>query len=186
MYRNIELQNICSKVVVLQFSRGVGATEYVNAIRLAYPDTLVVDNGMTASDFSIEDDCTCIAVVEKTQELDKVRELSKNNENKPIEIFQANNAYSDEYEQKHKNRGAAIEAGFDYNGLNYQIDDKSRTNIAGKALSLVIDSTINSVDWVSNTQDADGKDIVNTFTRDEFIEFAKQSAIYYESIILNR
>ena len=93
-------------------------------------------------------------------------------------------AMTPEYIQKVTNKKLFISKGFDYNGLNYQIDDTSRLNITGKALALQLDPTIETVSWISNTKDDEGNDIRNTFTREEFVTFAKEVAKYYESIVL--
>lgn len=77
-----------------------------------------------------------------------------------------------------------VSEGFTYDGLNFQIDADSRLSIVGKALELELDTDITTVNWISNTKDGEGNDIIHRFIRDEFIEFAKEVAKYYESVIL--
>ena len=185
MYKKLDIPEHYNNIVIVQFARGVGATEYAKAAREQFPNYQVIDNGITAPSEKLIDDCICVAIIEITQDLGKVKELSKANPGKPIIVMQAKQAYSQSYELKHEGRVSKTEAGFDYKGLNYQIDSNSRLNIVGKALELQLDSTIESVNWISNTKDSNGVDIVHTFTREEFIGFAKQIANYYESIILN-
>jgi hypothetical protein len=86
--------------------------------------------------------------------------------------------------EKNRVRAELIETGLNYGNLNYQIDSDSRLNVIGKALELQLNPAITTVNWISNTQDDNGNDVVNTFTREEFIDFAKQVASYYESIVL--
>ena len=91
----------------------------------------------------------------------------------------------EEYERlgRKSRKGKEILKGFDYQGLNFQIDSESRTNIAGKALSLTINPDIMEVKWITNSKDSEGNDIIYTFSRDEFMEFARQVEQHYENIL---
>jgi len=78
-----------------------------------------------------------------------------------------------------------IGKGFAYNGLCFQIDDKSRLSIVTKALALILTENV-SVDWISNSKDDQGNDIIYTFTKEEFLAFAKEVEAYYEKIVLGK
>jgi putative transposon-encoded protein len=70
------------------------------------------------------------------------------------------------------------ESEYVFNGVTYQTDAESRINIVSKALQLQLDDTLDVVYWKAKDN------TVNEFTRDEFIVFAKEVAVYYESLVL--
>lgn len=80
---------------------------------------------------------------------------------------------------KRTKRKLRVEEGFTYNDKVFQIDDVSRTNIAGKYNRVVGDSAITTVRWkaLDNT--------VVEFSREEFIQFAFAVSDYYEYLILD-
>lgn len=69
-----------------------------------------------------------------------------------------------------------IAAGFTWQGNIFDIDPDSLTLIAGRALRLTLDPSINELVWRS-------KDNHNvTFTRDEFLAFAQAADSHVEQI----
>lgn len=74
-------------------------------------------------------------------------------------------------------------SGYQYNNHVFQVDEISRSNITGKALALQLDPTIGSINWITNSKDDKGLDIVYTFTREEFIKFAIEVHKYYEDMV---
>lgn len=74
-------------------------------------------------------------------------------------------------------------SGYRYNNYVFQVDEVSRANIAGKALALQLDSSIEVVSWITDSKDDKGLDIVYNFDREEFIQFAIEVHKYYESIV---
>lgn len=82
------------------------------------------------------------------------------------------------------NKVSLLNKDYHYNGYDFQLDEKSRLNMTSKALSLQLNPDTSSVTWITNTKDADGKDLLYTFTRDEFIKFVLDVEAHYESLVL--
>lgn len=68
--------------------------------------------------------------------------------------------------------------GFVYGGYAYQFDEKARLNITGKALRLQLDDVDSTTYW--RTMDNQ----MVSFTKSEFIEFAKAVSDYYEQCFM--
>ena len=184
-YRDIKLESSTDKIYVVKLKNKVGSKELTKAIRLSNPNLSVYNLGLFSEYLDIEKGSTIVLVSSTTDTADKAGEISKVFEGSPVIILEEYSAYSEEYEKKHKTKKERISAGFNYNNHNFQIDETSRGSITGKAISLLLDPSITFVNWVTNTKDKEGNDIVYRFTRDEFLDFAKQVTDYYENIILN-
>ena len=74
---------------------------------------------------------------------------------------------------------ARTDEGFNFNGKVFQIDRDSRVNITGKALRLQLDNTEPMTQW--RTMDNQ----MVSFTKAEFIEFAKAVSDYYEQCFMD-
>lgn len=73
-------------------------------------------------------------------------------------------------------RAQQLEAGFYYQGDTFQIDDRSRAAIAGRALRLMLGPAIATVEW--RTQD----NRMVLFSSDEFLAFAQAVDAHIESL----
>lgn len=71
-----------------------------------------------------------------------------------------------------------LKDGFTYKNNTYQLDEKSRLNITGKALRLQLDDADSITQW--RTMDNQ----MVPFTKAEFIEFAKAVSDYYEQCFM--
>lgn len=185
MYKNIVLASDSNKIYVTKLKNNVGSQEITAAVKLSNPNAVTENIGVFSDYASIDNNSTIVLVSSSFDRIKIAGHISKLFEGSTVVIVDEFSAYSDEYEEKHIKRANDIKAGFTFNGLNYQIDSESRINITGKALELQLSPATESVNWISNTKDSGGNDIIHTFTRDEFIEFAKQVSSHYESIILN-
>lgn len=185
MYKSIKIQSTSGNVYVVKTRNNVGSKELTKALSISNPELNITNVGIYNDSLVVEEGSVIVLVDSSYDSKERVVSISTKFEGCGVILLDEFSAYSNEYEAKHIRRSNEVKAGFTYSGLNFQIDDTSRINITGKALELQLDTTIENINWISNTKDSEGRDIVHTFTRDGFIEFAKAMANYYESIILS-
>lgn len=80
-------------------------------------------------------------------------------------------------------KATAISKGYTYKGLVFAIDDRSRNNMVGKLNTILLDPSINTVKWITESKDSKGNDIIYTFTVDEFKQFILAVSVYYENLL---
>jgi hypothetical protein len=186
MYKSIEVTSVSGSVYVTRLKNDVGEKELIEAITLSNTALTIVDIGLFSKHAVIAPESVVILISSSFDAVAQAESISKLNPGVVVRIVEEFSAYSTEYKLKHDTRNKLTSAGFDYAGLNFQIDSGSRINIIGKIMELQMAPSILSVTWISNTQGIDGNDISHLFTREEFIDFSTQVANYYESIILNK